>query len=104
MGTNSGKILLFNGKNKLFKVFKSHVGRVNAISIDKSGDTIASAGEDGFVYVQILSENNRIQHKYTTAIRVLLPSSRDAVGAPSGPVFEGQGVRVWRAEGPSDPE
>ena len=32
--------------------------------------TIASAGEDGNVYLQILSENSRIPHKYTTAIRV----------------------------------
>ena len=63
-------MLLFNNKNKLFKIFPSHNGKVNSISIDKSGDTIATAGEDGNVYIQILSENSRIPHKYNTAIRV----------------------------------
>lgn len=43
---------------------------MNSISVDKSGDTIATAGEDGNVNLQILSENSRIPHKYTTAIRV----------------------------------
>lgn len=43
---------------------------MNSISIDKSGDTIATAGEDGNVYLQILSENSRIPHKYATAVRV----------------------------------
>ena len=57
-------------KNKLFKILKAHVGRVNAISVDKSGDTIATAGEDGFVYIYILSEDSRISHKYVTAVRV----------------------------------
>ena len=65
-------MLLFNNKNKLFKIFPSHNGKVNSISIDKSGDTIATAGEDGNVYIQILSENSRIPHKYNTAIRVLV--------------------------------
>ena len=55
--------MLFNSKNKLFKILKAHVGRVNAISVDKSGDTIATAGEDGFVYIYILSEDSRISHK-----------------------------------------
>ena len=58
--------MLFNSKNKLFKILKAHVGRVNAIS----GDTIATAGEDGFVYIYILSEDSRISHKYVTAVRV----------------------------------
>lgn len=62
--------MLFNSKNKLFKILKAHVGRVNAISVDKSGDTIATAGEDGFVYTYILSEDSRISHKYVTAVRV----------------------------------
>ena len=62
--------MLFNSKNKLFKILKAHVGRVNAISVDKSGDTIATAGEDGFVYIYILSEDIRISHKYVTAVRV----------------------------------
>ena len=70
IGTNSGKILLFTNKNKLFKIFTSHAGKINSISVDKSGDTIATAGEDGNVYLQILSENSRIPHKYTTAVRV----------------------------------
>ena len=79
VGTNSGKILLFNNKNKLFKIFNSHVGKVNCLSVDKTGDTIASAGEDGNVYLQILSENSRIPHKYTTAIRsvCLDPASKE---------------------------
>ena len=46
------------------------MGKVNCLSVDKSGDTIASAGEDGNVYLQILSENSRFPHKYPTAIRV----------------------------------
>lgn len=70
LGTNSGKILLFSNKNKLFKIFKQHIGKINAISIDKVGNTIASAGEDGYVYVQSLSDNTRYPHKYTTAVRV----------------------------------
>lgn len=45
--------MLFNSKNKLFKILKAHVGRVNAISVDKSGDTIATAGEDRDLYISI---------------------------------------------------
>ena len=80
------------------------MGRVNAISIDKSGDTIATAGEDGFVYVQILSENSRILHKYTTAIRVAPSFCHSCVGASPGPLLKGQGVRLRRTEGAADSE
>ena len=63
-------MLLYNTKNKLYKILKAHVSRVNAISIDKSGETLARAGEDGFVYTFSLSEGNRIPHKYGSAVRV----------------------------------
>lgn len=67
--------MLFNSNNRLFKVLQAHTGRVNAVSIDKSGETIATAGEDGFVYTYFLSDNSRISHKYITAVRVCVRTS-----------------------------
>ena len=67
--------MLFTSNNRLFKVFQAHKERVNAISIDKSGDVIATAGEDGFVYTYFLSDNSRISHKYDLAVRVSVFSS-----------------------------
>ncbi|KAG1220949.1 hypothetical protein G6F35_006336 [Rhizopus arrhizus] len=65
LGTHWGAIHILDFEGNLIKSFKTHLATVNAISIDKSDEYLASASDDGkvFIYALYTSEIQEFNYK-----------------------------------------
>lgn len=61
MGTHWGAVHVLDFEGNIIKTFQKHAATVNDISIDNAGEYVASASDDGKVFIYALY-TNEIQH------------------------------------------
>ncbi|KAI9281912.1 hypothetical protein BY458DRAFT_468772 [Sporodiniella umbellata] len=71
MGTHWGALHILDFEGNLIKSFKSHAATVNSISIDKSDEYIASASDDGKVFIYALYSAEIQEYNYKRPIKAV---------------------------------